>query len=146
MRSSRSPISSSANTPAGEIDSVHEVYMQFESTSTQVPTDCTAADADAGSRGAAAAAPTADVQYDFTHAPARELLAELMPLSVRTRLFQAFTDAAVSEQVARMVAMKAATDAAGDMIKQLTQAYNRARQTQITLELLDIVSGAEALK
>jgi len=64
---------------------------------------------------------------------------------VRARLFQAFNDAIVSEQVARMVAMKAATDAAGDMIKALTREYNRARQTQITMELLDIVGGANAL-
>ena len=61
------------------------------------------------------------------------------------RIFQAFTDAAVSEQVARMVAMKAATDAAEDMIKRLTMQYNRARQTQVTMELLDIVGGANAL-
>jgi len=51
----------------------------------------------------------------------------------------------VSEQVARMVAMKAATDAAEEMIKQLTRRYNRARQTSITMELLDIVGGANAL-
>ena len=61
------------------------------------------------------------------------------------RMFQCFTDAAVSEQISRMVAMKAATDAADDMIKTLTRQYNRARQTQITLELLDIVGGANAL-
>ena len=61
------------------------------------------------------------------------------------RLFQCFTDAAVSEQVARMVAMKAATDAAGEMITTLTRQYNRARQTHITMELLDIIGGATAL-
>ena len=61
------------------------------------------------------------------------------------RLFQCFNDAAVSEQVARMVAMKAATDAAGDMIRVLTQQYNRARQTSITMELLDIVGGVAAI-
>ena len=61
------------------------------------------------------------------------------------RLFQGFRDAAVSEQIARMVAMKAATDAAEKMIKRLTRQYNRARQTQITMELLDIVGGASAL-
>src|SRR5436309_1761840 len=72
-------------------------------------------------------------------------LDELPPATVRVRLFQAFNDAAVSEQVARMVAMKAATDAAQDMIKALTREYNRARQTQITMELLDIVGGANAL-
>ena len=54
-------------------------------------------------------------------------------------------DAAVSEQVARMVAMRAATDAAEEMIRRLTLQYNRARQTQITMELLDIVGGANAL-
>jgi F-type H+-transporting ATPase subunit gamma len=68
-----------------------------------------------------------------------------LPASVRMRLFQCFNDAAVSEQVARMVAMKAATDAAGDMIKLLTQQYNRARQTAITMELLDIIGGVAAI-
>jgi F-type H+-transporting ATPase subunit gamma len=84
------------------------------------------------------------VEYEFSPGP-KELLDELLPAVVRMRLFQAFTDAAVSEQIARMVAMKAATDAAGDMIKSLTREYNRARQTQITMELLDIVGGANAL-
>jgi F-type H+-transporting ATPase subunit gamma len=92
--------------------------------------------------GAEAGAPP--VEYEFSPDP-RQLLDELLPATVRVRLFQAFNDAAVSEQVARMVAMKAATDAAGDMIKSLTREYNRARQTQITMELLDIVGGANAL-
>ncbi len=84
------------------------------------------------------------VEFEFSPEP-RELLDELLPATVRMRLFQCFTDAAVSEQLARMVAMKAATDAADDMIKLLTRRYNRARQTQITMELLDIVGGANAL-
>ncbi len=84
------------------------------------------------------------MQYDISPEP-EALLAELLPASVRTRLFQCFTDAAVSEQIARMVAMKAATDAAQDMIKILTRTYNRARQTQITMELLDIIGGVEAI-
>jgi F-type H+-transporting ATPase subunit gamma len=86
-----------------------------------------------------------DVEYEFSPAP-RQLLDELLPATVRVRLFQCFTDAAVSEQVARMIAMKAATDAAGEMIKSLTRRYNRARQTYITMELLDIVGGANALE
>ncbi len=94
------------------------------------------ADSDAG--GGAVA------QYDFSPPP-RQLLDVLLPQTVKVRLYQCFTDAAVSEQVARMVAMKAATDAAGDMIKSLTQQYNRARQSLITMELLDIVGGAEGL-
>jgi F-type H+-transporting ATPase subunit gamma len=85
-----------------------------------------------------------EVDYEFTPSPG-EILDELLPATVRVRIFQAFTDAAVSEQVARMVAMKAATDAAEDMIKRLTREYNRARQTQVTMELLDIVGGANAL-
>lgn len=85
-----------------------------------------------------------EVLYEFSPSP-EEILDELLPATVRVRLFQAFLDAAASEQVARMVAMKAATDAAGDMIKRLTRQYNRARQTQITMELLDIVGGANAL-
>jgi F-type H+-transporting ATPase subunit gamma len=86
----------------------------------------------------------ATVQYEFSPS-AKELLAELLPATVRVRLFQCFTDATVSEQIGRMVAMKAATEAAADMITALTRKYNRARQTQITMELLDIVGGANAL-
>jgi F-type H+-transporting ATPase subunit gamma len=134
---------------AGEIDGVRVVYMRFESTSKHypevlelLPTEAVEPEAEAGD---ASRAPQAEIAYDFSPEPA-QLLAELLPMTVKTRLFQCFTDAAVSEQVARMVAMKSATDAASDMIKQLTQAYNRARQSQITLELLDIVGGAEALQ
>lgn len=133
---------------AGEVDSVSVVYTRFESTAYYrpevlqlLPMQPPRAKSDEEIGRAAIASPT---QYDFSPPPA-ELLAELLPLTVKVRLFQCFTDAAVSEQVSRMVAMKAATDAAGDMIRQLTQAYNRARQTQITLELLDIVGGAEAI-
>lgn len=84
------------------------------------------------------------VEFEFSPPPA-ELLARLIPEAVKIRLFQFFNDAIVSEQVARMVAMKAATDAAGDMIRYLTRQYNRARQTQITTELADIVGGANAV-
>ena len=73
------------------------------------------------------------------------LLDDLLPAVARIRLFQAFLDSAVSEQIARMVAMKAATEASEEMIKTLSRQYNRARQTQITMELLDIVGGANAL-
>ena len=66
-------------------------------------------------------------------------------MTVRVGLFRCFNDAVVSEQAARMVAMKGATDSAEEMIKILTQQYNRARQTAITMELLDIVGGANAL-
>jgi F-type H+-transporting ATPase subunit gamma len=64
---------------------------------------------------------------------------------VKSTLFQAVNDSIVSEQVARMVAMKSATDNAGKMRKTLTRDFNRARQAQITTELTEIVSGAAAL-
>ncbi len=131
----------------GEIDSVDVAYTKFISTGRQRPVverllPLTQLVEDSGAGAGDGAGP--QVEYEFSPNP-EELLNELLPATVRVRLFQAFTDAAVSEQVARMVAMKAATDAAQDMIKRLTREYNRARQTQITLELLDIVGGANAL-
>ncbi len=83
--------------------------------------------------------------YEFSPA-GPELLADLVPAAVKATLFQAFKDAVVSEHVARMVAMKAATDNAGKMGKSLTRTYNRARQAQITTELTEIISGAAALE
>lgn len=130
----------------GEIASAHVAYMRFVSAGVQRPTvvQLLPLAPRAAAEGETAEAKPPAVEYEFSPDP-RQLLDELLPATVRVRLFQAFTDAAVSEQVARMVAMKAATDAAGDMIKSLTREYNRARQTQITMELLDIVGGANAL-
>ena len=91
------------------------------------------------------ATPKAEVTYDFSPAP-RELLDELLPLTVKTAFFQAFLDATTSEHVARMVAMKSATDNADKMAKALTMQYNRARQSQITTELSEIMGGVEAMK
>ncbi len=127
----------------GEIASAHVAYMKFLSAGQQRPVvvQLLPLKPEAGEPGEAGPTP---VEYEFSPEP-QQLLDELLPATVRARLFQAFNDAAVSEQVARMVAMKAATDAAGDMIKALTREYNRARQTQITMELLDIVGGANAL-
>jgi len=85
------------------------------------------------------------VQWDFSPDP-QELLCELLPQAVEVKFYHCLLEAILSEHVARMVAMKAATDAASDMIKYLTLRYNRARQTQITMELLDIVGGSEAVK
>jgi len=127
----------------GEIASVHVAYMKFLSAGTQRPVVVQLLPLAPGAETAPAQS-TRNIEYEFSPDP-QQLLDELLPATVRVRLFQAFTDAAVSEQVARMVAMKAATDAAGDMIKSLTREYNRARQTQITMELLDIVGGANAL-
>ena len=131
---------------AGELRAVYVAYMRFISTGKQVPEVTRLLPlTKVESATPVAAGPKTTVQYDFSPEPAK-LLERLLPQTVKVRLYQAFTDAAVSEQVARMVAMKSATDAAGDMIKQLTRDFNRARQSQITLELLDIVGGAEVLK
>jgi len=132
----------------GEIASVYVAYMRFFSAGVQRPVVVRllplATESTGAGEGEQMPAATRAVEYEFSPDP-KQLLDELLPATVRVRLFQAFTDAAVSEQVARMVAMKAATDAAADMIKSLTREYNRARQTQITMELLDIVGGANAL-
>ena len=127
----------------GEIASAHVAYMRFFSAGVQRPVvvqllPLSTEPTEEGKE------PARQVEYEFSPGP-RQLLDELLPATVRARLFQAFNDAIVSEHVARMVAMKAATDAAADMIKSLTREYNRARQTQITMELLDIVGGANAL-
>jgi len=86
----------------------------------------------------------AAVQYEFLPS-ARSILDEVVPASFKVKLFKCFLDAAVSEQIARRVAMKAATENAEQMIGMLSMAYNRARQGQITGELLEIIGGAEAL-
>jgi F-type H+-transporting ATPase subunit gamma len=86
----------------------------------------------------------AATQYEFLPSAA-SILDEVVPTSFRVKLFKCFLDAAVSEQIARMVAMKAATENADGMISHLSMAYNRARQGQITGELLEIIGGAEAL-
>jgi F-type H+-transporting ATPase subunit gamma len=85
------------------------------------------------------------VEYEFLPEP-KEILEQLLPESFKVRLFKCFLDAAVSEQIARRVTMKAATENAGDMIKMLSSKYNRARQAQITKEIAEVIGGAEALK
>jgi F-type H+-transporting ATPase subunit gamma len=84
-------------------------------------------------------------EYDLEPSP-EELLDILLPRYFRTQLFQAALESFTSENGARMVAMDNATSAAGEMIDNLTLEYNKARQAGITLEILDIVGGAEALK
>jgi len=83
--------------------------------------------------------------YEFLP-DARSILEEIVPVSFKARLFKCFLDAAVSEQIARMVAMRGATENADDMIKNYTRLYNRARQSQITSELAEIIGGAAALE
>ncbi len=128
----------------GEIDRVDIAYTRFISISKQiavVETLLPLGKLDAGSQ-AAATGPKED--YEFLPS-ASSILEEVVPASFRVRLFKCFLDAAVSEQIARMVAMKSATENAGDMIKQLSRTYNRARQAKITQEIMEIIGGVEAL-
>lgn len=85
------------------------------------------------------------IEYEFLPSP-NEILEEIVPASFKARLFKCFLDAAVSEQIARMVAMKSATDNADGMIRSIRAQYNRARQSQITSELSEIIGGAAALE
>jgi len=130
---------------AGELRAVWVVYMHFISAGMQRPEVARLLPIEPPARPEATRARTRSVDWDFSPEP-QAMLAELLPQAVTVSLYEYFLEAAVSEQVARMVAMKAATDAAGDMIKYLTLRYNRARQSQITLELLDIVGGAAGLQ
>lgn len=132
---------------ANEVARVDVVYMKFNSIANQRAevVQLLPIEAPQVEEGAKSAGGERQIPFEFSPPPAI-LLQRLIPEAVKIRLYQCFNDAIVSEQVARMVAMKAATDAAGDMTKYLTRQYNRARQTQITLELADIVGGAEAVK
>ena len=129
---------------AGRISGVDVAYMRFYSAGRQRPEIATLLPLAPDRPALESSEPAEPIEYEFRPDP-ESLLAELLPATVRVRLFQAFLDAAVSEQVARMSAMKAATDASEEMITTLTRQYNRARQTHITMELLDIVGGANAL-
>jgi len=130
---------------SGKVDAVYVGYMRFHSASRQNPEVIQLLPA---TPAAPAANQTSQVvwqhEYEFTP-PAEQLLAELLPEAVSVRLYQCFMDAVVSEHVARMISMKAATDNATEMIKSLTRDANRARQSQITGELTELMGGAEAM-
>ena len=130
---------------AGNIDRLDVAYTKFESSSRQysvVETLLPLGKLD-GANGNGEESAT-ETPYEFLPS-AESILDELVPMSFRAKLFKCFLDAGVSEQIARMTAMKAATENADDMISHLSMAYNRARQGQITGELLEIIGGAEAL-
>jgi F-type H+-transporting ATPase subunit gamma len=154
-----------------KVDAVHVAYMNFISAGQQKAEVMTLlplsglsqtldligkqtaekeAQAAAGAFGRAApvtgapGVPLSETVYEFSPS-AKELLDELLPLTVKTAFYQCFLDAVTSENVARMVSMKSATDNADKMVKALTMEYNRARQSQITTELSEIMGGVEAM-
>jgi F-type H+-transporting ATPase subunit gamma len=128
----------------GEIDRLDVAYMKFVSVGRQIPMVETLLPlGDLG--GESEGEPVGESLYEFLPS-AESILEEVVPVSFKVRLFKCFLDAAVGEQVARMVAMKSATENADDLIKQLSMTYNRARQGQITSELMDIIGGTAALE
>jgi F-type H+-transporting ATPase subunit gamma len=134
---------------AGRIDRVDVAYMKFINAARQAVVvetllPLTSLAPEPG-RKAAVEEKKKHVEYEFLPS-AREILEEILPVSFKIRLFKAFLDSAVSEQIARRVAMKAATENASEMIKDLSLKYNRARQAQITKEISEIIGGAAALK
>ena len=123
---------------AGECDVVTLFYNRFQSVISQIPI----AQQVIPAVFEGAAAPSTSYDYE----PSEEaILADLLPRAVATQVFTALLENAASEQGARMSAMDNATRNAGDMINKLTIVYNRSRQAAITKELIEIISGAEAL-
>jgi F-type H+-transporting ATPase subunit gamma len=134
---------------AGRLDRVEVTYTKFLNAARQVavtetllPLSPTPAKPRLKAEPAGITAP---VEYEFLPS-ARDILEAILPVSFRVRLFKCFLDAAVSEQIARRVAMTAATESADEMIKNLTRLYNRARQAQITKEIAEVIGGAAALE
>jgi F-type H+-transporting ATPase subunit gamma len=121
----------------GEFDVATIFYNRFQSVISQVPTELQVIPAKF--EGGAA-----NALYDYE--PSEEaILADLLPRGVATQIFTALLENGASEQGARMSAMDNATRNAGDMITKYTTIYNRSRQAAITKELIEIISGAEAL-
>jgi F-type H+-transporting ATPase subunit gamma len=133
---------------AGEVDKVEVVSMRFISAARQTATVQTLLPLSGIPRkeeAAATGSSTGNVEYEFAPS-AQAILDDLLPASFKQRLFKCFLDAAVSEQIARRVTMKAATENADGMIKSISRQYNRARQAQITKEIAEVIGGAAALE
>ena len=125
---------------AGQFDVATLFYSRFRSVIQQIPT----AHQIIPAQFEAASGDGTDAIYEY-EPDEGEILASLLPRNVTIQVFRALLENAASEQGARMSAMDSATRNAGDMIKKQTQTYNRSRQAMITKELIEIISGAEAL-
>ncbi|GAB4181746.1 MAG: F0F1 ATP synthase subunit gamma [Thalassobaculales bacterium] len=127
---------------AGEFDVCTLFYSRFKSAISQVPTEQQLIPVPLPEGGA----PAEGLQPIYEYEPDEEqILASLLPRNLAIQVFRALLENAASEQGARMTAMDNATRNAGDMIKKLTLNYNRTRQAMITKELIEIISGAEAV-
>jgi F-type H+-transporting ATPase subunit gamma len=131
----------------GKLDRLDVAYTRFEGIARQSATVETLLPLGslAVTNGDTEGPSAVESQYEFLPS-AQSILEEVVPASFRVKLFKCFLDAAVSEQIARMVAMKAATENADKIIKKLSMTYNRARQSQITGEIMEVLGGVEALK
>jgi len=129
---------------AGAFDVATLFFSRFKSVMSQIPTAQQIIPASIPADSEAATVDLGGAVYEYEPDEA-EILTELLPLNITVQIFKALLENAASEQGARMSAMDSATRNAGDMIGKLTLNYNRTRQAQITKELIEIISGAEAL-
>jgi F-type H+-transporting ATPase subunit gamma len=137
---------------SGAIDQLIVVYQKFQTVSRQFPVGevllplssmALATTKQPGIQPDAVVGPKQDYEF-FPNAA--DILGALVPVAFKVRLFKCFLDSAVGEQIARRVAMKAATENAGDLIKEVSRIYNRTRQANITKEISELIAGSEALK
>lgn len=140
---------------AGKYDKIFVAYTDFASAAKQVPrvkqllpVDIKAGDEYLGvveDEKVAIKKDNVNIEYTFEPNP-KEVLDAIIPRLIEVQLFQALLESNASEHSARMMTMHQATDAASDMVKELTLFYNKARQAAITAEIAEIAAGAEALK
>jgi F-type H+-transporting ATPase subunit gamma len=131
---------------AGEFDVCTVIYNKFVSVLTQEVTPLQLIPFQAATQNDADPVETSGPSGSYEFEPDEdEILAALLPRNLSVQVFRAMLESFASEQAARMTAMESATRNAGDMIDNLTLKYNRARQAAITSELIEIISGAEAL-
>lgn len=127
---------------SGEFDRVELIYNQFKNAAVQNLTSESFLPVETVTAGAKGSTPA-----DYIYEPSgEEIIKELIPKSLKIQFYKAVLDSFVAEHGARMTAMHKATDNATGMIRDLTLQYNKARQAAITNQILEVVSGAEALK
>ena len=132
----------------GKYDKIEIVYNQFKNAAIQIlRAEQFLPVPKAEANNVKAKGSTASTNYDFIFEPSKEqIIKDLIPKTLKAQLFKAILDSLASEHGARMTAMHKATDNATELLKELRIQYNKARQSTITNEILEIVGGAEALK
>ena len=127
------------------IDRVEMIYNQFKNSLSQVLSCEQLLPVEGGKAVAEGAGKKANNDYIFEPSK-EEILREMIPLTLRSTFYRVFLDSLAAEHGARMTAMQKATDNATELLKELRLSYNKARQAAITNEIIEIVSGSEALK